>query len=412
MDNEENRAGNDFPPVNPENGNSAGNIGITENTADTVNNPAPVAESADNSAEINAEGENTQPASPASAVNPPVQGAAQRGNFTPVHQVVYPAPAPTPAPRKKKKDKSGAKRVFGFIAMLLVCAIVSAVVSRASVNSALRKAGLLTEKVSMDAEVIHDDDIYPTDSEDIAPEEPATESTTEEPTTEAPTTEPPTTVPPTTIPPTTAAPAITKSSIYANAVHSVVGICSVYTVTTTGLFGLQSTKNYTSTGTGFYVSSTGCIVTNRHVIENGQYLTVTDYEGNNYSATLLAYTDNSDVAILKINTATQSVTFGNSSELKVGDDCMIIGNPMGNLSYSFTDGMISFTGRDIATDNGLIINMFQTNAAINAGNSGGPVFNSKGEVIGIATAKYTTSEGLGFFIPIDDVKSFIYSNIS
>lgn len=223
-------------------------------------------------------------------------------------------------------------------------------------------------------------------------------------TTQAPTTTEPVTEP-TTEEPTTPS----KSAIYASAVHSVVGVSSYYTKTTRTLFGVKTSKEY-SNGSGFFVSSDGYVVTNAHVIENAETITVTDYDGNTYDATFITQMEDNDIAILKIDNVSISVTFGTSSDISVGDDCLIIGNPMGNLSYTYTDGIISYVNRQITTTSGYYINVFQTNCAINSGNSGGPVFNESGEVIGVATAKYSTSEGLSFFIPIDDVIDFIIKN--
>ena len=150
-------------------------------------------------------------------------------------------------------------------------------------------------------------------------------------------------------------------------------------------------------------------MTNYHVVKENQDLRVTTYDGREFSATMVGYDENNDVAVLKISADTTPVTIGNSSDMTVGDDIMVVGNALGDLSYTFTDGLISYTNRKIQTSSGKTINMFQTNAAINSGNSGGPVYNMDGEVIGIASAKFASAEieGLCFFIPIDDVKNTI-----
>jgi serine protease Do len=126
------------------------------------------------------------------------------------------------------------------------------------------------------------------------------------------------------------------------------------------------------------------------------------------------YDANNDLAVLKVEAQDlPAVTLGSSSDLIIGDMVVAIGNPLGELTSTQTVGYISGKDRDVSSDN-TIINMLQTDAAINAGNSGGPLFNMKGEVIGITTAKYsgTTSsgasiEGIGFAIPIDDVTKMI-----
>ena len=109
----------------------------------------------------------------------------------------------------------------------------------------------------------------------------------------------------------------------------------------------------------------------------------------------------------------QAVEVGSSDALKVGDQVVAIGNPLGELTSTLTVGYVSAKERDVTTD-GTTINMIQTDAAINSGNSGGPLFNSKGEVVGITTAKYSgnsssgaTIEGIGFAIPIDDVMPLV-----
>lgn len=201
---------------------------------------------------------------------------------------------------------------------------------------------------------------------------------------------------------------LTKGDIYSAAVHSIVAITATWNQQYYSLFGTYSRLMSTS-GTGFVISSSGHIITNHHVIENGTSITVTDYEGNEYSAEVVGTEPSNDFAIIKINADTIPVTLGKSSELKVGDEIMVIGNALGELSYSFTDGIVSHLSRNVTVESGDTINMFQTNAAINNGNSGGPVYNMNGEVVGIASAKYAsdTIEGLGFCIPIDDVKDMI-----
>lgn len=201
----------------------------------------------------------------------------------------------------------------------------------------------------------------------------------------------------------------TKGEIYAEAVGSVVCITVTGYETYTSFFGQSFSKKFTSSGSGFIVSSDGYIVTNYHVVENSDLISVSTYDGTSYEATLRGYEEANDIAVLKINGSFTPVRLGNSSELLVGDDIMVIGNALGELAYTFTDGVVSYLSRKITTDTGTSINMFQTNAAINEGNSGGPVYNMDGEVVGIASAKYASSsiEGLGFCIPIDDVKTII-----
>ncbi len=186
--------------------------------------------------------------------------------------------------------------------------------------------------------------------------------------------------------------------IYANNVESVVGI-------------EVSSGRAVGSGTGFIISEDGYIVTNFHVVNGADKYVVTLHNNKSYDAELVGYEDTNDIAVLKIKPTgrIQGVIYGKSSELEVGSPVYVIGNPLGDLTYTLTDGIVSALNRLIATDDTTVINMFQTNAAINSGNSGGPVFDEHGFVVGIACAKYASSsiEGLSFCIPIDDVRSMI-----
>ena len=198
---------------------------------------------------------------------------------------------------------------------------------------------------------------------------------------------------------------LTPSQVYTMNVASVVAISNQ---STTNVWGQVSET--ASSGTGFVLSEDGYILSNYHVVEGAQKLTVITYMGDEYDATLVGYDQVNDVSILKVDaTGLDPVTIGSSDDLIVGDQVVAIGNPLGELTSSLTVGYISAKDRTINTD-GNLINMMQTAAAIHPGNSGGPLFNMKGEVIGITTAKYSGStgsgasiEGIGFAIPIADV---------
>ena len=181
----------------------------------------------------------------------------------------------------------------------------------------------------------------------------------------------------------------------------------------TSYFGQATTG--TSTGTGFIITEDGYVVTNYHVVEGASKIFVNTHDGNEFAAVLVGQDKTNDVAVLKMEDATglPYVTLGSSTELSVGDQVVAIGNPLGDLTATLTVGYVSAKDRDVTTE-GATINMIQTDAAINSGNSGGPLFNMKGEVVGITTAKYSgssasgaTIEGIGFAIPIDDVASMI-----
>ena len=214
--------------------------------------------------------------------------------------------------------------------------------------------------------------------------------------------------------PMASAEGLSPSQVYAMNVNSVVAISNQ---STTNVWGQVSET--ASSGSGFIISADGYILSNYHVVEGAQKLTVMTYMGDEYEAKLIGYDKMNDVSILKVEaTGLDPVTIGSSDNLIVGDQVVAIGNPLGELTSSLTVGYISAKDRTINTD-GSLINMMQTDAAINPGNSGGPLFNMKGEVIGITTAKYSGStgsgasiEGIGFAIPIADVMSMAEDLIS
>lgn len=203
---------------------------------------------------------------------------------------------------------------------------------------------------------------------------------------------------------------LTAAQIYAASVNSVVGITTP--VTTTNIWGQLVTKPIS--GSGFIISEDGYILTNYHVVEvaNAQNLEIKVmlYTGEEYTAKIVGIEPENDVALIKINASGLSpVVLGTLEDMYVGDPIYVIGNPLGELTWTLTDGIVSAFDREIRADTITTINMFQISAPINKGNSGGPVFNNRGQVIGIASAKYSSSgvEGLGFAIPIDDVKPMI-----
>lgn len=192
----------------------------------------------------------------------------------------------------------------------------------------------------------------------------------------------------------------TVSEVYADNVNAVVGITAKGT--SVNIFGQKTTT--ASTGTGFIVNEKGYILTNCHVIESGSDFMVTLYDGSIYEAAVIGADAETDIAVLKIDAdGLQTVELGDSDGNIVGEEIAVIGNPLGELTYTMTKGIVSALNRVIDTGDGAI-RMFQIDAAVNAGNSGGPAFNACGQVIGIVTAKYSsdTVEGIGFCIPIRD----------
>ena len=193
--------------------------------------------------------------------------------------------------------------------------------------------------------------------------------------------------------------------------QSVVGVYTVGTETTTNMFGQDSSQQYAATGSGFIVTTDGYIVTNQHVVsDNPTSITVSLADDSEYDATVVWSDSSLDLAILKIDaTGLQAVTLGDSSDLKVGETVVAIGNPLGlEYSRSVTSGIISALNRSLVVDNSLVAeDLIQTDAAINSGNSGGPLVNTSGEVIGINTYKASSGEGMGFALPINIVKPIL-----
>ena len=160
-------------------------------------------------------------------------------------------------------------------------------------------------------------------------------------------------------------------------------------------------------GSGVIISADGYIVTNNHVIDGAQKITVKLKNGQSFEGKLLSTDSKTDIALVKIEaTGLTTAVFGDSDSLQVGECAIAIGNPLGELGGTVTEGIISSLNRDISID-GETMNLLQTNAAINPGNSGGGLFNSDGELIGLVVAKSsgTGIEGLGFAIPSNEVKN-------
>jgi len=207
---------------------------------------------------------------------------------------------------------------------------------------------------------------------------------------------------------------MTAAEVYAANVNSTVGIT---TSINTNFWGYQTTS--AASGSGFIFSHDGYILTNFHVVEDSNSITVSMYNGKTYDAELVGYDEGNDVAVLKIQAENLvPVVMGNSDSTNVGDSVIAIGNPLGELTFSLTSGTISAKDRDITMSNGSTMRLMQTDCAINSGNSGGALFNLYGEVIGITNAKYSSSsaseasiDNIGFAIPINKARSIAQSII-
>ncbi|MBR4875880.1 MAG: trypsin-like peptidase domain-containing protein [Clostridia bacterium] len=191
------------------------------------------------------------------------------------------------------------------------------------------------------------------------------------------------------------------SDLVEQASHSVVGVVT------------ESYSSFSSsgTGTGIIMDAAGYIITNNHVIDGGDSITVVLEDGTNHPAYLIGTDAQTDIAVLKIETnhSLPAASFGNSDALRLGEPAIVIGNPGGlDLQGTVTSGIISATNRQITMDTNTMT-LIQTDAAINPGNSGGPLLNKYGQVVGVTSTKISADgfEGLGFAIPMTTVKPIV-----
>lgn len=177
-------------------------------------------------------------------------------------------------------------------------------------------------------------------------------------------------------------------------------------VTTNAFFGqyVQS-----GAGSGVIITEDGYIITNNHVVSGASQVTVRTSDGTEYPATVVGADSKTDIAVLKIEaTGLTPAVVGDSDSLQVGEFTLAVGNPLGELGGTVTDGIISALDREVTVEN-QTMNLLQTNAAVSPGNSGGGLFNESGELIGIVNAKSASVEveGLGFAIPVDSARPVI-----
>ena len=197
-------------------------------------------------------------------------------------------------------------------------------------------------------------------------------------------------------------------AVSTKAMPSVVGI-TTKTISTNNIFAIPTESE--GVGTGVIVDSNGYILTNSHVVSNGQAVDVNVLfnDGSNTKGKVLWSDSSLDLAIVKVErTGLTSADLGDSDSVKTGDIAIAIGNPLGlEFQKSVTQGIISGLDRTIKTEQSNMTGLMQTDASINPGNSGGPLLNEKGQVIGINTAKASQGEGLGFAIPINTAKPIV-----
>ncbi len=277
-------------------------------------------------------------------------------------------PPVTETPRREKK--SGGKRAVGVAALCLSCSILAAAVS----------AGVTSKIVK-----------------DSIPAYPVTTSVATAPLVSSLSYE-------------ADESGLTAADLYDLATKQVVGVSTE--ISYRNIFGQVSAASVT--GSGVIISEDGYIITNYHVIEDayegGYQVEVMLYDETEYDAEIVGFDADNDIALLKIDAAGLSAAqLGDSDELVVGERVYAVGNPLGELSYTMTSGIVSATNRSITTESNVAVTMFQIDAAVNSGNSGGPVYNAAGQVVGIVTAKYSSTgvEGIGFAIPISDAAHIV-----
>ena len=209
---------------------------------------------------------------------------------------------------------------------------------------------------------------------------------------------------------------LSPADIYEQNVNSTVGITISGQMTSRYGYG----QTFQASGSGFIITSDGYILTNYHVIDGYEKVTVATYDNETYDAKVIGYDESNDIAVLKIEAEDlRLVTLGDSNALRVGDTVLAIGNPLGELTFSLTRGIVSALSRNITMDSGSSMSLIQTDCSINSGNSGGALFNIYGEVIGITNAKYSSSgysseasiDNIGFAIPINSVQRIVTSII-
>lgn len=192
--------------------------------------------------------------------------------------------------------------------------------------------------------------------------------------------------------------------VYSNTITGVVrnaaqAVVHIHVIKQTRHRGTGKIVNMPGSGSGFVISSDGYIVTNNHVVENAISVKTAFADGSELKADLIGTDVSTDIAILKVyNIDLRPLQFADSDLLEPGQIAIAIGNPMG-LHHSVTAGVVSATGRSLRANNGrLIDDVIQTDAALNPGNSGGPLMNSEGKVIGVNTAVIASAQGLCFAV--------------
>ncbi len=198
---------------------------------------------------------------------------------------------------------------------------------------------------------------------------------------------------------------IVTASVRADA--SVVTISWSSAQTVQGYFGPQQVQG-TETGSGIIFNSNGWILTNRHVVSGATSVTVQLADGRQYTGKVYGTASNTDLAIVKVNaTGLPAAAIGDSGSLQIGETVIAIGSPLAQFTNTVTTGVVSALNRAIAVQNEHLSGLIQTDAPVNPGNSGGPLLNVAGQVIGVNTAMAGSAQGIAFAIPINVAKPFM-----
>lgn len=272
----------------------------------------------------------------------------------------------TEEPKKFKKQKRRGKGIAKYIAMTVICSLCSGIIG-----------STVTYYVAGKNEVSSGS----TNSVELDPVSLATDSS-----------------------------ALTAAEIYNKVAPAVVIISTTSIQSVNGWFQ----QEVEGMGSGFIINTDGYILTNYHVVEGSNEVTVTLSDEREVTASVVNYDEDQDLAMIKINEDIEVpgvVELGDSDALQTGEEVLAIGSPLSKeLSYTLTKGIVSALNRSVETESGVSSNLIQTDTAINSGNSGGPLINTKGQVVGINTLKASDgAEGIGFAIPINDVKEKIES---
>jgi serine protease Do len=186
-------------------------------------------------------------------------------------------------------------------------------------------------------------------------------------------------------------------------------VVTITVATTAGPFGQAAT----GVGSGIVVSSNGFILTNRHVVSGASSVQVTLPDGTIAAGTVYGVSSTTDLAIVKVDaTGLTAATLGTASALNVGDTVVAIGDPLGEFTDSASAGIVSGLGRSIDVENEHLTGLIQTDAAVNGGNSGGPLIDASGRVVGVVTATSASAQGIAFAIPIDAATSMIQAALA